>query len=164
MMWPQKITNSEGIAMLKFFEAGGGFEEHAYWDKTGKVWTIGWGFTLGVKEGDFMTEEEGNARLYEEIKEYECGVQNLLTVEPTSNQFSAMVVLSWNIGLHPEKGFPISDVLKYHNLANFERAANSFKNWSKSGGVILPGLVKRRAAEAALYRKKDNAEVEVQHP
>lgn len=143
--------NNAGLKLLKKSE---GCKEHAYWDATGKVWTIGWGFTKGVKEGDFMTEEEANERLATELKEYEDGVWRLCEVEPTENQFSAMVCLSWNIGLHPKKGFPISDVLKYHNLGDFGKAADSFKNWSKSGGVKLKGLVIRRAAEAELYRTK----------
>lgn len=145
--------NAEGITLLKHFEAGRGFETRAYWDAHGRVWTIGWGFTKGVKEGDLMTEEQGNARLDIELKEYEDGVWRLCEVEPTENQFSAMVCLSWNIGLNPKKGFPISDVLKYHNLREFDKAAKSFKSWQKSGGVELPGLVRRRAAEAQLYKK-----------
>lgn len=145
--------NSAGITLLKEFEASGRPIEDAYWDKTGKVWTIMWGFTKGVKEGDHMTEEEGNARLAEEIQEYEQGVERLCTIQPNENQFSAMVCLAWNIGLHPKKGFPISDVLKYHNQGNFEKAADSFKNWKKSGGIVLPGLIRRRAAEAKLYRQ-----------
>ena|SRR5687768_13746446 len=145
--------NEDGFKLLKHFEAGSGFETKAYWDKTGKVWTIGWGFTKGVKEGDTMTEEEGNARLIEEIQEYEDGVLRLCTLAPNENQLSAMVCLAWNIGLNPRKGFPISAVLRYHNLGNFQKAASSFKSWQKSGGALLPGLVKRRRAEAALYLK-----------
>lgn len=145
--------NAEGIKLLKEFEDARGTMGHAYWDKTGEVWTIRWGFTKGVKEGDYMTEDEAEERLITELEEYEQGVESLCLREPTSNQFSAMVCLSWNIGLNPEKGFPISDVLKYHNMGEFEEAANSFKNWRKSGGKVLRGLVRRRAAEAKLYRK-----------
>lgn len=145
--------NEEGYKLLKHFEAGSGFETKAYWDKTGRIWTIGWGFTKGVKEGDTMTEEEGNERLREEIQEYERGVLRLCTLEPNENQFSAMVCLAWNIGLHSKKGFPISAVLRHHNLGDFRKAADSFKSWQTSGGIELSGLVRRRKAEAALYLK-----------
>lgn len=143
--------NEAGYKLLKDFE---GFEPEAYWDKYGKIWTIGWGFTKGVKDGDTMTEEEGNERLRQEIQEYERGVLRLCTLEPNENQLSAMVCLAWNIGLHPKKGFPISAVLRYHNLGDFKKAADSFKSWQKSGGIELPGLVRRRKAEAALYLKE----------
>ncbi len=144
-------TNEEGIALLKHFEAGGGFVEKAYWDKLGKVWTVGWGFTKGVDKDTFMTEEEGNIRLVEELKDYEENVTSCCTVEPNSNQFSAMVCLSWNIGM---KGFSKSDVLKFHNLGEVERAAEAFLNWTSSGGIKnVPGLVRRRKAEATLYLK-----------
>lgn len=150
-MIPPYRMNEAAKSILKFAETGNVFRTEAYWDKYGEVWTIGFGFTKGVKEGDTMTEEEGEARLNEEAKEYEQGVWDLCTLPPNENQFSAMVCLCWNIGLNPEKGFPISDVLKYHNLGNFERAAVGFKSWTKSGGVRLPGLVLRRAKEAKLY-------------
>ena len=144
-------TNEDGIRLLKHFEAGSGFATKAYWDKLGKVWTLGWGFTKGVKEGDSMTEEEGNARLAEELKGYEENLSGCCTIEPTSNQFSAMVCLSWNIG---KIGFANSDVLKFHNLGEVDRAAKAFMNWTSSGGIKdVPGLVKRRKAEATLYLK-----------
>jgi lysozyme len=142
------FTNQAGIALLKHFEAGKGFEEKAYWDGMGKVWTIGWGFTKGVKEGDRMTEQEGNARLAEEIRDYERTVESACSVTPNENQFAAMVCLSWNIG---RGAFQKSEVLKYHNQRDFKKAAAAFANWRRSGGKVVNGLIRRRAAEAELY-------------
>jgi lysozyme len=141
-------TNKAGIDLLKHFEAGTGFEEKAYWDAMGKVWTIGWGFTKDVKEGDRMTEAEGNARLAEEIRDYERTVESACSIPPNENQFAAMVCLSWNIG---RLAFQKSEVLKYHNLQRFQQAAASFANWRRSGGKVVNGLIRRRAAEAELY-------------
>jgi lysozyme len=44
-------------------------------------------------------------------------------------------------------------VLKAHNRSDFQAAARAFNLWTKAGGQVLPGLVRRRADEAALYLK-----------
>lgn len=141
-------TNSAGLALLIEFETGGIPRNQAYWDALGKVWTIGPGFTKGVKEGDYMTDAEIDARLAEEIQGYERTVESVCTVEPNENQFAAMVCLAWNIG---QAAFRSSGVLKYHNAGKFVMAAIAFANWRRSGGKVVNGLVRRRAAEAKLY-------------
>ena len=141
-------TNSAGLALLIEFETGGIPRNRAYWDALGKVWTIGPGFTKGVKEGDYMTDAEIDARLAEEIQGYERTVESACTVTPNENQFAAMVCLSWNIGMGAFKG---SEVLKYHNQGDFKYAAAAFANWRRSGGKVVNGLIRRRAAEAKLY-------------
>ena len=37
---------------------------------------------------------------------------------------------------------------------DFAAAANEFGKWNKAGGKVMAGLTRRRAAEAALYKKK----------
>ena len=63
-------------------------------------------------------------------------------------QHSAMVSLCFNIGCD---AFSRSSVARLHNKRRFAEAAQGFGLWNKSRGVVLPGLVARRAAEAALY-------------
>ena len=60
-------TSPRGIALLKQFE---GFKQDAYQDVVG-VWTIGYGFTEGVKAGDIMSREQAEERLREELQDYE---------------------------------------------------------------------------------------------
>jgi lysozyme len=141
-------TNQAGLALLIEFETGGIPRNRAYWDALGCVWTIGPGFTKGVKEGDYMTDAECDARLAEEIRGYERTVESACTVTPNENQFAAMVCLSWNIG---QAAFRSSEVLKYHNMSQFAKAAMAFANWRRSGGKVVNGLIRRRAAEAKLY-------------
>lgn len=140
--------NTAGVALLKEFE---GWAGEAYQCPAG-VWTIGYGFTEGVKPGDTMTREEGDRRLAAELEHFADGVLALLTREATSNQFAALVVLAFNIGL---AGFARSTVLRLHSAGDIEGAARAFGMWNKAGGKVLRGLVRRRAAESALYLKPE---------
>jgi len=133
-----------------------GFREYAYIPVKGDVWTVGYGFTKGVKKGDYMTEAEADARLVDELAEYERGVYYACSIAPNQNQFDAMVLLCYNIGI---AGFKRSSVLKVHNRGDHQAAARAFALWNKSGGKVYTGLTRRRAYEAALYLKPVQATV-----
>ena len=137
-------TNQKGISTLIEFE---GFRAEAYLCPA-NVWTVGFGFTKGVKPGDKMTRSEAAARLKVELVEYEQGVLNACTNPPNENEFSAMVCFAFNVGV---AGFKKSSVLKAHNRGDKQAAARAFGLWNKAGGKTLPGLTRRRMAEAALY-------------
>jgi lysozyme len=115
---------------------------------SGAPWTIGWGFTEGVKPDDHMTRAEGDARFRSTILQYEDAVEKALTVQPNQNQFDAMVSLAYNIGT---SAFARSTVVKAHNRGDFQSAARAFGLFNKSKGVTSNGLTARRAAESVLY-------------
>ena len=142
-------TSPKGLALIKHFE---GFRAKAYRDVVG-VWTIGYGFTKNVKEGDVITEEEAEARLIAELAEYEIAVEQACTVVPNQNQFDALVSFTYNVGA---SNLRKSSVLKAHNRGDFQAAARAFALWNKAGGKVWPGLTRRRAAEAALYLEPTN--------
>ena len=125
-----------------------GFRAKAYIPVPGDKITIGYGFTHGVKMGDVMTRDEADARLIEELRPYETVVWQGCTNEPNQNEFDAMTSLCYNIG---PGGFKRSTVLKAHNRGDHQAAARAFGLWVNAGGKQWPGLVRRRAAEAALY-------------
>ena len=141
-------TSQRGIDLIKSLE---GFVPAAYKD-LGGVWTIGYGFTKAVAEGQFMTREDAEIRLRQELFGYELVVKNACTVLPTQNEFDAMVCLAWNIGT---EGFTRSSVLAAHNRGDKEAAARAFALWNKVHGKVVKGLVRRRAMEAALYLEAD---------
>lgn len=140
--------NQKGVALIVEFE---GFRSEAYLCPAG-VWTVGYGSTKGVKQGDRITMYDAKERLKKELAEFEAGVMSALTLPPNENEFSACVVLAYNIGI---AGFKSSSVVKAHNRGDKEAAARAFNLWNKAtvGGVkkTLPGLTRRRLAEAALY-------------
>lgn len=117
---------------------------------SGKPWTIGYGFTDGVKQGDTMTMAEGNAQLARRLRPYRDAVLAACKVEPTENQLAALVVCAWNIGIG---AITSSSMVKAHNRSDFAAAARAFSLWTKAGGAVVPALVTRRAHEAALYLK-----------
>ena len=75
---------------------------------------------------------------------------SVCTVEPNPHECAALTSLNYNIGLVNLKK---SSVLKAHNRGDKQAAARAFGLWVKAGGTEMPGLVKRRSEEAALYLK-----------
>ena len=137
-------TSARGLDLIKQFE---GFRTNAYQDVV-NVWTIGYGFTKGVKKGDKITRAEADVRLRTELRTYEEGVLKACKVQPNQNQFDALVCFAFNVGVG---GMSKSSVIKAHNRGDFQAAARAYSLWNKAGGKVWPGLTRRRAAEAALY-------------
>lgn len=144
-------TNAEGLSLIKLYE---GLRLKAYKDPVG-ILTIGYGHTSAagtpeVKLGMVITREEAEAMLRRDLVTYEKAVADAVKVALTSNQNSACVSLCYNIG---PGNFKKSSVLRFINQGRFDDAADAFLLWNRAGGKILSGLVKRRAAEAALFIK-----------
>lgn len=135
----------KGLALIKRFE---GLRLKAY-KCPADVPTIGYGSTgPHVRMGMTITEAEAEKLLIDDLDRFERGVVNLAGAM-TPSQFSALVAFSFNVGLG---AFGTSTLLKKHLAGDHDGAADQFARWSKAGGRTLPGLVTRRAAEAALYR------------
>lgn len=137
-------TSERGIKLITEFE---GFRSEAYLDVVG-VPTIGYGFTENVKLGDTITRAEAAERLRKELAKYEKGVLDACTIQPNQNELDAFVCFAFNVGVG---GFRKSSVLRSHNRGDKQAAARAFALWANAGGKVFPGLVRRRAAEAALY-------------
>lgn len=157
-----KISD-EGLRLIKSFE---GYHTRlkdgscaAYLCPAG-VATIGFGCTEGVKLGMVWTAEEAEAGLRREIDKFEKIVAKHVTVEINQNERDALIALAYNIGeggrdRHGKviPGFSTSSVLKRLNKGDRTSAAKGFHLWNRGGGRVLPGLVSRRAREAALFLK-----------
>ena len=137
-------TSRTGIELIKKFE---GCVLTAYKCPAG-IWTIGYGHTTGVKEGQTITNKEAEALLKQDLLTFETYVSNLVTVEINQNQFDALVSFCYNLG---PGNLKTSTLLKLLNNGNFEGAAEQFDRWVYAGGKKLSGLIKRRAAEKALF-------------
>lgn len=121
----------------------------AYPDSVG-IPTIGYGHTLGVKLGDVITQAQADKFLLDDLKTAINAVHAAVHVPLTENEESALVDLVYNIGAG---NFQHSTLLRLLNAGQHEAAADQFAAWNKAGGQVLAGLVRRRAAEAALFRK-----------
>jgi GH24 family phage-related lysozyme (muramidase) len=147
-----KMTD-EGLELIKTFE---GFRARAYRDPVG-VWTIGYGHTsmAGVPEvraGMVVSEAEATEILRRDVEMFARGVRQRLTRAVSDAQFSALVSFAYNVGLG---AFAKSSVLRAVNAGEFEAVPRRLALWTKAGGRTLPGLIRRRAAEAALFVSSD---------
>ena len=144
--------SQEGISLIKKFE---GCELEAYQCAAG-VWTIGYGSTKDVKEGDTLTQKEADNLLLHEMQEYEGYIKELVKVPLKQNQFDALV--SWVFNLGPAN-LKASTMLKFLNAGDYHLIPSQIKRWNKAGGKVLEGLVRRREAEALLFEKKEWSKV-----
>jgi len=116
----------------------------------GDPWTIGWGSTgPEIRKGVVWTQQQCDDRFAEHLDEFARKVSNLLGDTPTTQcQFDAMVSFAYNLGVG---NLSSSTLLKKHRAGDYEGAAAEFARWNKAAGKVLPGLTRRRTAEAALY-------------
>lgn len=117
----------------------------------GDPWTIGWGSTgPDIKPGTIWTQKQADARFAQHLAEFGAKVDQLLAGSPTRQfQFDALVSFAYNIGIG---NFGSSTLLRKHRAGDHSGAAAQFGAWVNAAGKKLPGLVARRAAEAAMYR------------
>ncbi len=139
----------DGLELIKQFE---GFRGAAYRDAVG-IWTIGYGHTsmAGAPEvvaGLAVSEAEAGEILARDVEKFATGVRALVRVALSDGQFSALVSFAYNVGLGALKK---SSVLTAVNARDFAAVPRRLQLWTRAGGHVLPGLVKRRAAEAALF-------------
>ena len=124
-----------------------GLRLSAYTDAAG-VWTIGYGHTgPDVKPGGKISRQEAEALLDKDLARFEAGVRRHAPFA-SQNQHDALVSFAFNVGL---SAFARSTLLRMHKAGDFKGAARQFPRWIHAGGRALPGLKRRRAAEAALY-------------
>lgn len=137
-------TSAKGLMILKHFE---GRRLTAYQDSVG-VWTIGYGTTTGVKKGQVITESQAEDLLQKDLAKFEAGVRKLVTVPLNQNQFDALVVFAYNLGLG---NLGSSTLLKLLNAKRFDLVPAQFLRWNRAGGEVLSGLTRRRKSEALLF-------------
>lgn len=123
----------------------------------GEPWTIGWGstgpdrFNGGrIRRGTVWTQAQCNQRKREDLVLYANEVIAALgpAIRATSQaQFDALVSFHYNTG-----AIARATLTRKHIAGDFAGAAAEFDRWVRAGGRVLPGLVRRRKAEADLYR------------
>ena len=126
-----------------------------YRDPVGK-WTIGYGTITypngrSVRSGDRISQAQAEQYLESEVDEKARSVEAAIGhgVWLTQSQFDALVSFTYNLGIG---NFRKSTLLsKVKRNPNDPGIRNEFNRWVYAGGRVLPGLVRRRAAEADLY-------------
>ena len=168
-------TSDKGIHVMHLFE---GYRDKPYLCPA-HLWTVGWGemlhheqiklplvrkegytgmirkeFSLAPEHNRVWTKPELEVRFKNLLSSFERGVLRLAPgLSGRQGLFDACVALSYNIGVG---GFQRS-TLRQRILRNepLDRIAEGFMMYTKGGGKELPGLVRRRKAEVALFLKQD---------
>jgi len=133
------------------------------------IWTIGYGHVLyqqqirlpmvgqtcrkdyPLAEGDnrVWSKDEINSLFASDVSSFERGVLRLVPgVSGRQGAFDALVSFAFNAGLG---NLQRSQIRIKANRGEWEAAADALMDWTKGGGRVLPGLVKRREAERALF-------------
>jgi lysozyme len=142
------VVSPRGLALIKEFE---GCKLKAYRCPAG-VWTIGYGWTHGVKPGMVWTRQKAEEMLVEGVKPYARAVAESIGKAPTTQgAFDALTSFAYNAGTGALRK---SSMLRLHRQGKYQAAADAFLNWTRGGGKVLPGLVRRRKHERALYLSK----------
>ena len=134
------------VELIKYFE---GFEDTAYLCPA-NVWTIGYGRTRNVKEGDRITEPQAERDLLEELEEFKHQVLHSVKVELTQNELDALTSWTYNLGVG---NLNSSTLLKKLNAGDKNSVPSEMLRWNKASGKVLAGLTRRRQAEADLWTK-----------
>jgi lysozyme len=95
-----------------------------------------------------LTSIEIDEILRTDLNRFEQGVLRLIKVPLTQGQFDALVSFSFNVGLGNLQNSTLRMKL---NRSEYDAAAEQFLVWTKAGGKVLPGLVKRRTHEKEMF-------------
>jgi lysozyme len=102
-----------------------------------------------VNRGDSITTAQAEAMLIRDMKQYEDAVSSAVKVPLNQGQFDALASLCYNIGIG---AFRRSTLVRRLNAGAYADVPAQLMRWTRGGGKELPGLVRRRRAEAALWR------------
>ena len=146
-------VNKDTLDLIKSFE---GLVKKWYRDPVG-VWTIGYGHTDSAGHprrrddpGLTLTEHDAEIILQRDLAQYEAAVQGEVKVPLNENQYGALVSFTYNLG---PGNLRSSTLLRKLNAGDYAGASAEFPRWNKAGGKVLNGLIRRRAAEQALFNK-----------
>jgi lysozyme len=150
-----RVISPTGVALIQSFERcarqlrDGRFA--AYPDpgsKNGRPWTIGWGATgPEIGPGTVWTQAQCDARLAADLARTANEVAAALGKASTTQcQFDALASFHYNTG-----AIGRASLTRRHVAGDYAGARQEFLRWVFNDGRRLPGLVRRREAEAALY-------------
>jgi lysozyme len=145
-----KTYSETGLALTRQFE---GLHLTAYIDLA-SIWTIGYGHTgPGVHAGLTITLEQAEILLAGDVARAATCVNHLVTTPLTQNQFDALVDFAFNLG---PTALANSTLLRNINAGDLAAAAAEFERWDHVRGIVVPGLLRRREAEAKLFTTSDS--------
>lgn len=143
-------VSTQGRAFIGVQEA---LRLRAYRDSVGR-WTIGDGHTSMagapiVTAGMVITRAQADAILARDLLKYEAEVLREVHVPLSQCQFDALVSFTYNCG---EGSLRRAAFLAHLNSGNAAAVPHVMLEFDRAGGRVLPALVRRRKAEAAMFQ------------
>lgn len=146
--------SQQGVAFICSFE---GFSANPYPDPASHAepYTIGYGTTVypngvAVTLSDApVTEDEALGFVQDHVDTNISGWLSANLPHLGQNQFDSLCSFIYNLGLANFESSSLLSAIK--TGADNETITADFNKWVYGGGVVMPGLVTRRAAEAAMY-------------
>lgn len=137
--------------LIREFE---GYSARAYQDVRG-LWTIGYGFTFWDGQRvtqsypGVITPQSAEDQLSAILKPLLAQIAGVVKVDLTNAQLSALLSFTYNVGF---RNFSGSTMLRLINQDLLSSAAAQFLVWDKCNGKIVPGLLRRRQQEMAVFK------------
>ena len=149
-MRPRLAVSRSAVELIKAFE---GFRPKAAQLDDGR-WTIGYGHTLTAREGAEISEKDAEALLLYDLIQPAHAINEHVFTPLNQNEFDALVSFVFNIGVRAFRGSP---TLRRLNEGRPLEAALAMELWRKADldgeRIVIDALVRRRAAEKALFLK-----------
>ena len=149
-MRPRLSVSRSAVELIKAFE---GFRGKAAQLEDSR-WTIGYGHTLTAREGAEISEAEAEALLLYDLIGASHAVNEFVYAPLNQNEFDALVSFVFNIGVRAFRGSP---TLRRLNEGRPLEAAMAMELWRKADlegeRIVVDALIRRRAAEKALFLK-----------
>lgn len=106
-------------------------------------------YPLKQEDNRVWTKAEINELFDKDVATFERGVLRLVPrCVGRQGSFDALVSFAFNAGLG---NLQRSTIRMKANRLDWQAAADAFMAWTKGGGRVLPGLVRRREAERAMF-------------
>lgn len=134
---------------IAFVEHWEGFRSRPYRDGAG--WSIGFGFWTRRMPRHAMTRAEAEDIMARRLNAIQRAITTRSGRSLTQGQLTALDDFAYNLGLNALFG---SKLWKYVRQGALVQADGQFGRWVYCRGKPLPGLIKRRQAEARKFIQK----------
>lgn len=156
-LWPRRkiraLAGSAAVlsAAAAFVAPWEGLRTTAYLDRLAvpPVWTVCYGETRGVGPGQGYSEKDCHNRLLQGLGEFRLALLACLPGLEQQPEGLQVALISWtyNVGAGAACG---STLVRRANAGDWQAACSELARWNRAGGRVIPGLTRRRSAEARL--------------
>jgi len=123
---------------LKVYDDGAGYH------------TVGWGHRTHDIIGHGISRALAETYFLQDLRIAEGVVRLFIKVPLATHEFDALVSFAFNIG---GRQFGTSTLRRVLNELDYEEAAVQLLRWTRGGGQVMKGLVRRRAAEKRMFEE-----------